>query len=71
MPVEKLPAASWPTTLALGFVSAVFDNISLTALALIQGGPRAPKAWPAPRRPSSTGRFRQTDLSRNVIQVSG
>ena len=49
MPVEKLPAASWPTTLALGFVSAVFDNISLTtALALIQGGPRAPKAWPSP-----------------------
>jgi Na+/H+ antiporter NhaD/arsenite permease-like protein len=38
MPVEKLPAASWPTTLGLGFVSAVFDNIPLTALALKQGG---------------------------------
>jgi Na+/H+ antiporter NhaD/arsenite permease-like protein len=38
MPVEKLPAASWPTALTLGFVSAVFDNIPLTALALKQGG---------------------------------
>ncbi len=38
MPVEHLPAASWPTTLSLGFVSAVFDNIPLTALALKQGG---------------------------------
>jgi hypothetical protein len=38
MPVEKLPAASWPTTLSLGFISAVFDNIPLTALALRQGG---------------------------------
>src|SRR5262249_24110809 len=38
MPVEKLPAASWQTVLALGFVSAVFDNIPLTALALKQGG---------------------------------
>jgi Na+/H+ antiporter NhaD/arsenite permease-like protein len=38
MPVEKLPAASWPTTLGLGFISAVFDNIPLTALALKQGG---------------------------------
>ena len=38
MPVERLPAASWPTTFALGFVSAVFDNIPLTALALKQGG---------------------------------
>ena len=38
MPVEKLPTASWPTTLGLGFVSAVFDNIPLTALALTQGG---------------------------------
>jgi hypothetical protein len=37
MPVEKLPPASWPTTLGLGFVSAVFDNIPLTALALKQG----------------------------------
>jgi Na+/H+ antiporter NhaD/arsenite permease-like protein len=38
MPVEKLPPASWHTTLGLGFVSAVFDNIPLTALALKQGG---------------------------------
>jgi hypothetical protein len=38
MPVDELPAASWRTTLALGFVSAVFDNIPLTALALTQGG---------------------------------
>lgn len=38
MPVEKLPAASWPTALGLGFLSAVFDNIPLTALALNQGG---------------------------------
>jgi Na+/H+ antiporter NhaD/arsenite permease-like protein len=38
MPVEKLPAASWQTTLGLGFLSSVFDNIPLTALALKQGG---------------------------------
>ncbi len=38
MPVEKLPAASWPSTLGLGFISAVFDNIPLTALAIRQGG---------------------------------
>lgn len=38
MPVEKLPAASWQTTFGLGFISAVFDNIPLTALALKQGG---------------------------------
>ena len=38
MPVRALPAASWPVTLAAGFVSAVFDNIPLTALALKQGG---------------------------------
>ncbi len=38
MPVEHLPAAAWPTALGLGFVSAVFDNIPLTALALRQGG---------------------------------
>ena len=38
MPVEKLPAASWQTALGLGFVSALFDNIPLTALALNQGG---------------------------------
>jgi Na+/H+ antiporter NhaD/arsenite permease-like protein len=38
MPVEKLPAASWETAFGLGFLSAVFDNIPLTALALKQGG---------------------------------
>lgn len=38
MPVEHLPAASWPSALGLGFLSAVFDNIPLTALALHQGG---------------------------------
>ena len=38
MPVETLPAAAWQTALGLGFVSAVFDNIPLTALALKQGG---------------------------------
>jgi Na+/H+ antiporter NhaD/arsenite permease-like protein len=38
MPVEELPSASWQTALGLGFVSAVFDNIPLTALALMQGG---------------------------------
>ncbi len=38
MPVEKLPEASWLSTFALGFVSAFFDNIPLTALAIKQGG---------------------------------
>jgi Na+/H+ antiporter NhaD/arsenite permease-like protein len=38
MPVEALPPASWPIVLGIGFVSAVFDNIPLTALALRQGG---------------------------------
>jgi Na+/H+ antiporter NhaD/arsenite permease-like protein len=38
MPVENLPEASWHSTLGLGFVSAVFDNIPLTAIALRQGG---------------------------------
>ena len=38
MPVEKLPAASWQTAMGLGFISAVFDNIPLTALALKQDG---------------------------------
>jgi Na+/H+ antiporter NhaD/arsenite permease-like protein len=37
MPVEQLPVPSWQTALGLGFVSAVFDNIPLTALALAQG----------------------------------
>lgn len=38
MPVDRLPDASWHTALGLGFVSSVFDNIPLTALALKQGG---------------------------------
>ena len=38
MPVKALPDASWQTAFGLGFVSAVFDNIPLTALALHQGG---------------------------------
>jgi Na+/H+ antiporter NhaD/arsenite permease-like protein len=38
MPVEELPTASWQTALGLGFLSSVFDNIPLTALALKQGG---------------------------------
>ena len=38
MPVERLAEPSWQTTFGLGFVSAVFDNIPLTALALNQGG---------------------------------
>ena len=38
MPVEQLPPASWQTAFILGFVSAVFDNIPLTKLALEQGG---------------------------------
>lgn len=38
MPVDKLPAPSPVTALGLGFVSAIFDNIPLTKLALQQGG---------------------------------
>jgi len=38
MPVEKLPPASVLAARGLGFVSSVFDNIPLTALALKQGG---------------------------------
>ncbi len=38
MPVDTLPRASWQTAFGLGFVSSVFDNIPLTALALKQGG---------------------------------
>lgn len=38
MPVHQLPLASWQTAFGLGFVSAVFDNIPLTKLALTQGG---------------------------------
>lgn len=36
MPVETLPVASWQTAFGLGWVSAVFDNIPLTKLALDQ-----------------------------------
>ena len=38
MPVEELPVASWHSAFSLGFVSAVFDNIPLTKLALEQNG---------------------------------
>ncbi|WP_293677228.1 hypothetical protein [uncultured Phenylobacterium sp.] len=38
MPVSALPEPSWQTVLGLGFLSSVFDNIPLTALALEQGG---------------------------------
>lgn len=38
MPVESLPAASWPSSFGLGLLSSVFDNIPLTKLALDQGG---------------------------------
>ena len=38
MPVDALPTPSWVTTLGLGFISAVFDNIPLTALAIRQDG---------------------------------
>ena len=37
MPVEELPGASWVSSLSLGFLSAVFDNIPLTKLCLDQG----------------------------------
>ena len=38
MPVNELPVAAWQTAFSLGFVSAVFDNIPLTKLALEQNG---------------------------------
>jgi Na+/H+ antiporter NhaD/arsenite permease-like protein len=38
MPVERLPAPSWPVELGLGALSSVFDNIPLTALVLQQNG---------------------------------
>jgi Na+/H+ antiporter NhaD/arsenite permease-like protein len=38
MPLKGLPDPSWQTALGLGFLSSVFDNIPLTALALRQGG---------------------------------
>lgn len=38
MPVKALPEPSWQSAFALGWISAVFDNIPLTALAIFQGG---------------------------------
>lgn len=38
MPVRHLPEPSWMSAFGLGFVSAVFDNIPLTALAIRQDG---------------------------------
>ncbi len=38
MPVESLPTPSWQSVAGLGLLSAVFDNIPLTMLALAQGG---------------------------------
>jgi len=38
MPVDELPPASPGSALALGFISAIFDNIPLTKLCLVQGG---------------------------------
>ena len=38
MPVDKLPPVNALSTFGLGFLSSVFDNIPLTALALKQGG---------------------------------
>lgn len=37
MPVSELPTPSWETAFSLGIISAVFDNIPLTKLALDQG----------------------------------
>ena len=38
MPLKSLPEPSWQSALSLGFLSSIFDNIPLTALALRQGG---------------------------------
>jgi hypothetical protein len=38
MPAQSLPRPSWVTTLGLGLLSSVFDNIPLTKMALDQGG---------------------------------
>ncbi|MES1206684.1 MAG: hypothetical protein ABUS79_12175 [Pseudomonadota bacterium] len=38
LPVDRLPRPTMLSTVLLGFVSAVLDNIPLTKLALIQGG---------------------------------
>lgn len=38
MPIDALPSPSWQAVFGLGLLSAVFDNIPLTALAIRQGG---------------------------------
>jgi Na+/H+ antiporter NhaD/arsenite permease-like protein len=38
MPLKGLPEPSWQSAFGLGLLSSVFDNIPLTALALMQGG---------------------------------
>lgn len=38
MPLKALPEPSWQSSFGLGFLSSIFDNIPLTALALQQGG---------------------------------
>jgi Na+/H+ antiporter NhaD/arsenite permease-like protein len=38
MPVDRMPLPSWHSVLGIGFMSALFDNIPLTALTLKQGG---------------------------------
>ncbi len=38
LPVDRLPRPTFLTTVLLGFLSAVLDNIPLTKLALVQGG---------------------------------
>ncbi len=38
MPVDRLPSPSWGSVFGLGVVSAVFDNIPLTKLAIDQNG---------------------------------
>ncbi len=38
LPVQSLPAPTFLSTIGLGFLSAVFDNIPLTKVALLQGG---------------------------------
>jgi hypothetical protein len=48
MPVERLPAASWQTALGLGFLSAVFDNIPLTARSRSSRAATTGASWPTP-----------------------
>lgn len=38
LPVNELPAPTATTTMMLGFGSAIFDNIPLTRIAILQGG---------------------------------